>query len=194
MIQLPLVIAVIAQRLANEIVGRAAGVAACGLGAPWTSTRGTLDPIGRVGAEIRTPSSGYLQVDQDESLVKIADVGQGASSTCRYRPVHFLVAAQVMARARPADAATLRRGETWRAATLAGTGTAPWTQAKTFGRTRPARRDSPCARCRRRSTAPPPAPTRNRLDRPLACAGSPHRGGHSGILTETRTGHIRVIA
>jgi uncharacterized membrane protein len=57
------------------------------------------------GAEIRTPRSGYLQVIRHESLVRIAMAAE-AVIYLPYRPGHFLVSGQVMARVWPADAAS----------------------------------------------------------------------------------------
>jgi len=105
MIQLPVVIAGIASTLANEISAQQRG-GSFGLGAArGPSSEELLTRLEESGAEIRTPRSGYLQVIRNESLVKIATSAE-AVIHLPYRPGHFLVAGQVMARVWPADAAS----------------------------------------------------------------------------------------
>ena len=105
MIQLPVVIAGIASTLANEISAQDRG-SSFGLGAArGPSSEELLARLEESGAEIRTPRSGYLQVIRNESLVKIATSAE-AVVHLPYRPGHFLVAGQVMARVWPADAAS----------------------------------------------------------------------------------------
>jgi uncharacterized membrane protein len=104
MIQLPVVIAGIAGTLANEIAAQDRG-GSFGLGAArGPSSEELLARLEESGAEIRTPRSGYLQVIRNESLLKIATSAE-AVIHLPYRPGHFLVAGQVVARVWPADAA-----------------------------------------------------------------------------------------
>ena len=56
------------------------------------------------GAPIRTPRSGYLQVIRHDSLLKIATKAD-AVIQLPYRPGHFVVAGQVIARVWPPEAA-----------------------------------------------------------------------------------------
>jgi uncharacterized membrane protein len=105
MIQLPVVIAGIASTLANEIAAQDRG-GSFGLGgARGPSSEELLVRLEESGAEIRTPRSGYLQVIRNESLLKIATAAE-AVVHLPYRPGHFLVAGQVVARVWPADAAS----------------------------------------------------------------------------------------
>ncbi|BBZ47106.1 DUF2254 domain-containing protein [Mycobacterium parmense] len=105
MIQLPVVIAVIAGTLAGEIASAERG-ASFGLGASrGPSADEILAQIDESGAEIRTPRSGYLQVIRNESLLRVATSAE-AVIHLPYRPGHFLVAGQVMARVWPASAAS----------------------------------------------------------------------------------------
>jgi uncharacterized membrane protein len=105
MIQLPVVIAGIASTLANEISAQERG-GSFGLGAArGPSSEELLTRLEESGTEIRTPRSGYLQVIRNESLVKIATSAE-AVIHLPYRPGHFLVAGQVVARVWPADAAS----------------------------------------------------------------------------------------
>lgn len=104
MIQLPVVIARIAQTLAVEIAnldrGEAYSVGAvCG-----PSHEELLVKLAESGAPIRTPRSGYLQVIRHDVLVKIATKAN-AVVQLPYRPGHFLVAGQVMAWVWPPEAA-----------------------------------------------------------------------------------------
>ncbi len=105
MIQLPVVIAAIAGTLATEIGVQQRG-GSFGLGASrGPSAEELLARIAESGAEIRTPRSGYLQVIRNESLLRIA-TSADAVIDLPFRPGHFLVAGQVMARVWPAGAAS----------------------------------------------------------------------------------------
>jgi uncharacterized membrane protein len=105
MIQLPVVIAGIAGTLANEISALQRG-GSLGIGAArGPSADELLARLEESGAEIRTPRSGYLQVIRNESLLRIA-ASADAVIYLPYRPGHFLVSGQVMARVWPASAAT----------------------------------------------------------------------------------------
>ena len=105
MIQLPVVIAGIAGTLANEIAAQQRG-GSFGLGASrGPSAEELLARLEESGAEIRTPRSGYLQVIRNEPLLRIATSAE-AVIYLPYRPGHFLVSGQVMARVWPASAAT----------------------------------------------------------------------------------------
>jgi uncharacterized membrane protein len=105
MIQLPVVIAGIARTLANEITAQDRS-GSFGLGASrGPSSEELLALLEESGAEIRTPRSGYLQVIRNESLLRIATSAE-AVIYLPYRPGHFLVSGQVMARVWPADAAS----------------------------------------------------------------------------------------
>ena len=104
MIQLPVVIASIAQTLATEIAALDRG-AAFGLGsAHGPSYEELLARLAESGAPIRTLRSGYLQVIRHDTLLKIASAAD-AVVQLPYRPGHFLVAGQVIARVWPPDAA-----------------------------------------------------------------------------------------
>jgi uncharacterized membrane protein len=104
MIQAPVVIAGIAHTLAAEIAVQQRG-GRFGIGAArGPSAEELLARLEESGAEIRTPHSGYLQVIRHESLLKIATSAE-AVIHLPYRPGHFLVAGQVMARVWPASAA-----------------------------------------------------------------------------------------
>jgi uncharacterized membrane protein len=104
MIQLPVVIARIAGRLAEEITaldrGESYGVGA----ARGPSREELLEKLEQDGAPIRTPRSGYLQVIRHDVLVKIARKAN-AVVQLPYRPGHFLVAGQVVAWVWPPEAA-----------------------------------------------------------------------------------------
>jgi uncharacterized membrane protein len=103
MIQLPVVIAGIAGTLANEIAAQERG-GSFGLGASrGPSSEELLALLEASGAEIRTPHSGYLQVIRNESLLRIATSAE-AVIYLPYRPGHFLVSGQVMARVWPPQA------------------------------------------------------------------------------------------
>ena len=104
MIQLPVVIANIARTLAAEIAAQDRG-AAFGLGAGrGPSAEELLERLAESGAPIRTPRSGYLQVIRHDTLVKTASAAD-AVVQLPYRPGHFLVAGQVIARVWPPNAA-----------------------------------------------------------------------------------------
>jgi uncharacterized membrane protein len=104
MIQLPVVIATIAGALATEISALQRG-GSFGIGAArGPSSEELLARLDESGAEIRTPRSGYLQVIRNESLLRIATSAE-AVIYLPYRPGHFLVSGQVMARVWPASAA-----------------------------------------------------------------------------------------
>ncbi|HYX98595.1 MAG TPA: DUF2254 domain-containing protein [Mycobacterium sp.] len=104
MIQLPVVIAKIAATLDAEIGGFEHdgdfGVGA----ARGRSHEELLAQLAESGAPIRTPRSGYLQVIRHDTLVKIA-AKAGAVVQLPYRPGHFVVAGQVIARVWPPEAA-----------------------------------------------------------------------------------------
>jgi uncharacterized membrane protein len=104
MIQLPVVIAKIAATLDAEIGGFEHdgdfGVGA----ARGRSHEELLAQLTESGAPIRTPRSGYLQVIRHDTLVKIA-AKAGAVVQLPYRPGHFVVAGQVIARVWPPEAA-----------------------------------------------------------------------------------------
>jgi uncharacterized membrane protein len=105
MIQLPVVIAGIAGTLANEIAAQQRA-GSFGLGASrGPSSEELLARLEESGADIRTPRSGYLQVIRNESLLRIAASAE-AVIYLPYRPGHFLVSGQVMARVWPAGAAS----------------------------------------------------------------------------------------
>jgi uncharacterized membrane protein len=104
MIQLPVVIARIAGRLAEEITALDSGESD-GVGpARGPTHEELLAKLVESGAAIRTPSSGYLQVIRHDVLVKIATKAN-AVVQLPYRPGHFLVAGQVMAWVWPPEAA-----------------------------------------------------------------------------------------
>ncbi|MGC2655678.1 MAG: DUF2254 domain-containing protein [Mycobacterium sp.] len=104
MIQLPVVIAGIAETLHGEIAAQKRN-AVVGLGATRGPTSEELTArLAESGAPIRAPSSGYLQVIRIERLVKVASKAD-AVVELPYRPGHFLVAGQAMARVWPPSAA-----------------------------------------------------------------------------------------
>lgn len=101
-IQLPQVIAGIADSLAREIAAQSA--------APDRGDRRTgpdvetlLRRVGAGGAPVPTSRPGYLQVIRHESLVRVA-ADAGAVIHLPYRPGHFLVAGQPVAMVWPAEA------------------------------------------------------------------------------------------
>src|ERR1700742_3683532 len=104
MIQLPVVIARIAATLDKEIgamdVGGDFGVGA----ARGPSHEELCARLEESGAPIRTPRSGYLQVVRHDSLLKTA-TNADAVIQLPYRPGHFVVAGQVIARVWPPEAA-----------------------------------------------------------------------------------------
>jgi uncharacterized membrane protein len=104
MIQLPVVIGRIAAALADEIAAQDRG-GVFGVGAArGASYDELLTRLAESGAPIRTPRSGYLQVIRHDTLLKIASAAN-AVIQLPYRPGHFLVAGQVVARVWPPDAA-----------------------------------------------------------------------------------------
>jgi uncharacterized membrane protein len=104
MIQLPVVIARIAETLVNEMTGPEGG-AVFGVGpARGPSHDELLAKLQESGAPIHTPRPGYLQVIRHDTLVKIATKAD-AVIQLPYRPGHFLVAGQVMAWVWPPSAA-----------------------------------------------------------------------------------------
>src|ERR1700758_2964901 len=104
MIQLPIVIARIAQTLAMEIDNLDRGES-YGIGAArGPSCEELWEKLAEFGAPIRTPRSGYLQVIRHDVLVKIATKAN-AVVQLPYRPGHFLVAGQVVAWVWPPEAA-----------------------------------------------------------------------------------------
>ncbi|MFZ1163247.1 DUF2254 domain-containing protein [Mycobacterium sp.] len=104
MIQLPVVIAKIAATLDAEIEGFERG-SDFGVGAArGRSHKELLAQLAESGAPIRTPRSGYLQVIRHDALVKIAAKAD-AVVQLPYRPGHFVVAGQVIARVWPPEAA-----------------------------------------------------------------------------------------
>ena len=104
MIQLPVVIARIAATLDDEIAALDRG-GEFGVGAArGPSHEELLARLAESGAPIRTPRSGYLQVIRHDSLLKIATKAD-AVIQLPYRPGHFVVAGQVIARVWPPEAA-----------------------------------------------------------------------------------------
>jgi uncharacterized membrane protein len=104
MIQLPVVIARIASTLDDEIAALDRG-ADFGIGTARGPTHEELCArLEESGAPIRTPRSGYLQVIRHDSLLKIATKAD-AVIQLPYRPGHFVVAGQVIARVWPPEAA-----------------------------------------------------------------------------------------
>jgi uncharacterized membrane protein len=104
MIQLPVVIANIATTLVSEVTAMESSDAG-----PFGAARGPshdelLQRLAEDGAPIRTPRSGYLQVIRHDVLVKIAAKAE-AVVQLPYRPGHFMVAGQVIARVWPPEAA-----------------------------------------------------------------------------------------
>jgi uncharacterized membrane protein len=104
MIQLPVVIARIAQTLAVEIDNLDPGESYDVSGTRGPSREELLQKLAEFGAPIRTPRSGYLQVIRHDVLVKIARKAN-AVVQLPYRPGHFLVAGQVVAWVWPPEAA-----------------------------------------------------------------------------------------
>jgi uncharacterized membrane protein len=105
MIQLPVVIARIAGTLDDEIAALDRGGEEFGVGAARGASHAELLALlADSGAPILTPRSGYLQVIRHDSLLKIATKAD-AVIQLPYRPGHFVVAGQVIARVWPAEAA-----------------------------------------------------------------------------------------
>jgi uncharacterized membrane protein len=104
MIQLPVVIASIASTLNAEIESQNRGALSVSGVQRGPSYEELLARLAESGAPIRTPRSGYLQVIRMEKLVKVASKAN-AIVELPYRPGHFFVAGQVMARVWPASAA-----------------------------------------------------------------------------------------
>ncbi len=104
MIQLPVVIAAIARTLNAEIEAQNRGASAKHRFEGGLSCDELLTHLAESGVPIRTPRSGYLQVIRMEKLVKVATKAN-AVIELPYRPGHFFVAGQVMARVWPASAA-----------------------------------------------------------------------------------------
>jgi uncharacterized membrane protein len=104
MIQLPVVIANIATTLVSEVTAMQ-NADACPAGtARGPSHEELLRRLAEDGAPIRTPRSGYLQVIRHDILVNIATKAD-AVVQLPYRPGHFMVADQVIARVWPPEAA-----------------------------------------------------------------------------------------
>lgn len=105
MIQLPVVIAGVASTLADEIAAAQERSEPYSLGAArGPSYEEMLARLESDWAEIRTPHSGYLQVIRHETLLKMTTSAE-AVIYLPYRPGHFLVAGQVMAKVWPPAAA-----------------------------------------------------------------------------------------
>jgi uncharacterized membrane protein len=104
MIQLPVVIANIAETLDDEIEALERGGAYSVGAGRGPSYEELLAQLEESGAPIRTPRSGYLQVIRHDVLVKIAAKAD-AVVQLPYRPGHFVVAGQVIARVWPPEAA-----------------------------------------------------------------------------------------
>jgi uncharacterized membrane protein len=105
MIQLPVVIARIAGTLDDEIAALDRGGEEFGVGAArGPSHQELLTLLADSGTPIRTPRSGYLQVIRHDSLLKIATKAD-AVIQLPYRPGHFVVVGQVIARVWPPEAA-----------------------------------------------------------------------------------------
>ncbi len=104
MIQLPVVIANIAATLDKEIsaLDRSGELEVKATRGP--SHEELLARFAEAGAPIRTPRSGYLQVIRHDSLLKIATKAD-AVIQLPFRPGHFVVAGQVIARVWPPEAA-----------------------------------------------------------------------------------------
>lgn len=96
MIQLPVVIAGIAETLAAEIAALDRSAVSDVEAKRGPSSEDLLKRLAESGAPIRTPRGGYLQVIRIETLVKVAAQAD-AVVQLPYRPGHFLVAGQVMA-------------------------------------------------------------------------------------------------
>ncbi|MDT5163496.1 MAG: hypothetical protein QOC88_390 [Mycobacterium sp.] len=104
MIQLPVVIANIATTLVSEVTAMQ-NADACPIGtARGPSHDELLRRLAEDGAPIRTPRSGYLQVIRHDILVNIAAKAE-AVVQLPYRPGHFMVAGQVIAKVWPPEAA-----------------------------------------------------------------------------------------
>jgi uncharacterized membrane protein len=104
MIQLPVVIANIAGTLDKEIVALDRSGELEVEAAHGPSHEELLARFAEFGAPIRTPRSGYLQVIRHDWLLKIATKAD-AIIQLPYRPGHFVVAGQVIARVWPPEAA-----------------------------------------------------------------------------------------
>src|SRR5271170_6240635 len=105
MIQLPVVISNIATTLVNEVTTMEERANSFGVGAArGPSCEELLVKLADSGAPIRTPRSGYLQVIRHDWLLKIATKAD-AVIQLPYRPGHFVVAGQVIARVWPPEAA-----------------------------------------------------------------------------------------
>ncbi len=104
MIQLPVVIANIATTLVNEVTAMESSDVSLLGAARGPSHDELLQRLAEDGAPIRTPRSGYLQVIRHDILVKIATKAD-AVVQLPYRPGHFMVAGQVIARVWPPEAA-----------------------------------------------------------------------------------------
>jgi uncharacterized membrane protein len=104
MIQLPVVIANIATKLVSEVTAMESADGFSVGTARGPSHDELLGLLAEDGAPIRTPRSGYLQVIRHDVLVKIA-VKADAVVQLPYRPGHFMVAGQVIARVWPPEAA-----------------------------------------------------------------------------------------
>jgi uncharacterized membrane protein len=104
MIQLPVVIANIATKLVSEVTAMESADGFSVGTARGPSHDELLALLAEDGAPIRTPRSGYLQVIRHDVLVKIA-VKADAVVQLPYRPGHFMVAGQVIARVWPPEAA-----------------------------------------------------------------------------------------
>lgn len=104
MIQLPVVIANIAGTLDKEIAALDRSGELEVEAAHGPSHEELLARFADSGAPIRTPRSGYLQVIRHDSLLKIATKAD-AVIQLPYRPGHFVVAGQVIARVWPPEAA-----------------------------------------------------------------------------------------
>lgn len=104
MIQLPVVIAGVATTLADEIAAQDKSGAFDSGPQRGPSYEDLMVRLESEGAEIRTPHSGYLQVLRHESLLKMA-AANDAVLYLLYRPGHFMVAGQAMAKVWPPGAA-----------------------------------------------------------------------------------------
>ncbi len=104
MIQLPVVIAGIAAKLADEIAAQDRGPTVGAESECGPTYEQLLARLAESGAPIRTPRSGYLQVIRIESVVKVAATAN-AVVQLPYRPGHFLVVGQVIAYVWPPSAA-----------------------------------------------------------------------------------------
>ena len=104
LIQLPVVMGSIAATLATEITTLGRGATYSVGSARGPSYEEVLARLAESGAPITTPRSGYLQFIRHETLLKVATAAN-AVIHLPYRPGHFLVAGQVVARVWPASAA-----------------------------------------------------------------------------------------